>query len=718
MVHRSIGGVVCVLGLAEAAIGNTINVPADQPTIQAAIVAAVGGDEIVVAPGTYPEKIDLQGKAITVRSSGGPAVTTIDASGLSDSVVLCVNTEGPDTVLDGFTLTGGTGSFLGGFKISEGGGMYINGASPVVRNCWFTDNTAGWGGGIECTNSSATVTNCMFIGNSVSDWGGAACMYIAGGSQFTNCVFTGNTALRGGAIAQGAQNPVGTLVNCTISGNTATETAGAIYIFDATGTLSLSNCAVWGNTPVGPGLAGGSLTVSSSDAEGSGGSGAWNGTYGVDGGGNIDADPLFVDADGADDMIGTIDDDVRLGALSPCTDAGDNTALPADVADLDDDGDTAEELPRDLDGNPRRLDDPFVADTGIGTAPFVDIGALESEGGQIQINEIRTNHNGPDVDEYFELLGGVGASLDGLTYIVIGDDPDGIGGSGWVEAVIDLTGLALDGEGFFLAAEATFTLGVADLTTDLNFENNDNVTHVLVSDFTGALNDDLDLDNDGILDVTPWTVVLDAVSIIDPNPGNHFYFEQLGGAGIGPQGPFSPGHVFRCIPDASVCGDLGGPWALGVFNQQHVVFTTDTPGACNLVCAPDADEDGFPDGIDNCPDDFNSSQADCDADGIGDLCAILQGISVDDNGNGVPDNCEEVEFTDPVEVPAAGEPTINDRGDFDNDGDEDVVISPATATARSPSPATSPASTSRRRSAPASCSRPDRGPARPAARSS
>ena len=54
-----------------------INVPADQPTIQAAIDAAVNGDEIIVAPGLYAENIVFGGKTITVRSSGGPDVTTI-----------------------------------------------------------------------------------------------------------------------------------------------------------------------------------------------------------------------------------------------------------------------------------------------------------------------------------------------------------------------------------------------------------------------------------------------------------------------------------------------------------------------------------------------------------------------------------------------------------------------------------------------------------------
>ena len=42
-----------------------------------------------------------------------------------------------------------------------------------------------------------------------------------------------------------------------------------------------------------------------------------------------------------------------------------------------DNGDYGEEIPIDLAGNPRRIDDPLAPDTGLGTAPIVDLGALE-----------------------------------------------------------------------------------------------------------------------------------------------------------------------------------------------------------------------------------------------------------------------------------------------------------------------------------------------------
>ena len=95
-------------GLAGAAV---IQVPEDHATIQSAIDAAAPGDEILVAPGSYAETIDFKGKAIALRSIGGPEVTTIDGSGLNQSVVRCVSGELSDTVLQGFTITGGSATF-------------------------------------------------------------------------------------------------------------------------------------------------------------------------------------------------------------------------------------------------------------------------------------------------------------------------------------------------------------------------------------------------------------------------------------------------------------------------------------------------------------------------------------------------------------------------------------------------------------------------------
>ncbi len=122
---------------------------------------------------------------------------------------------------------------------------------------------------------------------------------------------------------------------------------------------TLTNCILWGNTAAtsGPEVHNNSSVpiFSHCDIAGCGGSGAsWDTALGTDGGNNIGGNPLFMDANGADNIVGTVDDDLRLTAgSSPCIDAGDTAALPADTADLDGDSDTTEDIPHDLDGNPR-----------------------------------------------------------------------------------------------------------------------------------------------------------------------------------------------------------------------------------------------------------------------------------------------------------------------------------------------------------------------------
>ncbi len=71
-----------------------------------AVAKANSGDTITVAPGVYYGSIDFSGKALDIVSSGGAAVTTIYASP-GHQVVYAGNGEGPGTVLDGFTLSGG-----------------------------------------------------------------------------------------------------------------------------------------------------------------------------------------------------------------------------------------------------------------------------------------------------------------------------------------------------------------------------------------------------------------------------------------------------------------------------------------------------------------------------------------------------------------------------------------------------------------------------------
>ena len=95
-----------ILVVYGSAAATTIHVPADQPTIQAAINAATNGDTVLVSAGTYPERINFLGKAITVRGISGRRVTWIDGGG-SGTVVTFNSGEKLSSVLRGFTIIHG-----------------------------------------------------------------------------------------------------------------------------------------------------------------------------------------------------------------------------------------------------------------------------------------------------------------------------------------------------------------------------------------------------------------------------------------------------------------------------------------------------------------------------------------------------------------------------------------------------------------------------------
>ena len=202
---------------------------------------------------------------------------------------------------------------------------------------------------------------------------------------------------------------------------------------------------------------------------------------------------------------------------------------------------------------------PFIEDDTL-----VDRAFFTPNNGDASISELRIDQPGDDTDEYFELYGSADTELTGLTYLVVGD---GIGGSGVIEHATDLSGLILSATGYFLAAEETFTLATADITTELNFENSDNVTHMLVEDFSGRVNQDLDTNDDGSFDISPWGVIRKCIALLETvGSGDLTYC----GATIGPDGSNVPGHVYKD----------GGDWAYGAFDP---VGQDDTPGYDNSL---------------------------------------------------------------------------------------------------------------------------------------
>ncbi|UCE47483.1 MAG: hypothetical protein JSW47_18035, partial [Phycisphaerales bacterium] len=259
----------------------------------------------------------------------------------------------------------------------SGGGMRNETSSPVLTDCTFVRNLAPNGGGTYNNGQcKPMLTNCKFVGNSAHAGGG---LHNRWGSspKLVNCIFSGNLAEYGGGMWNYYRyddpesdyirynNPI--LINCTFSRNKADVIGGGILNDEGSHSV-LDNCILWGNSDSGGTDESAQFDNSRTDLRSVLNNCCIQGWADKLGGiGNFGKDPLFIDPNGLDNKMGTEDDNLRLKTGSACIDAGDNSALPADICDLDNDGNTTELTPFDIEGNPR-----------IGSGS-VDIGAYESE---------------------------------------------------------------------------------------------------------------------------------------------------------------------------------------------------------------------------------------------------------------------------------------------------------------------------------------------------
>jgi len=216
----------------------------DFPTIQAAINAASHGDIIQLGDGTFTgpgnRDIDYLGKAITIRSISGDPEACVLYSGDTypySRVFILQSGEGPCSVLEGVTVTGGSPG------LSGGGGMRCLGSSPTVRNVSFSDCSGCPGGGMYCEDASPVLENVVFDDNfALSGHGGG--MYCSGGSPIlTDVVFTRNTAeyilgfttCGGGLYCEGSTP---TLTNVEFLSNYCSNAGGGMY---CSGSATLNN---------------------------------------------------------------------------------------------------------------------------------------------------------------------------------------------------------------------------------------------------------------------------------------------------------------------------------------------------------------------------------------------------------------------------------------------------------------------------------------------
>jgi hypothetical protein len=173
-------------------------VPADFPTIQAALTAAVSGDVVEVACGTYHEHDLVLVPGVTLLSETGQAsCVTIDADGLG-RVLSCQGAG--QSVIEGLTLTGA-------LIADSGGGVFADQVSLTIRNCRFSGNHLegpedfdGRGAGLYASSVTLSLIDCAFDSNSshpgsfIGNAMGGGLYAISSSVAVERCSFTNNVA--------------------------------------------------------------------------------------------------------------------------------------------------------------------------------------------------------------------------------------------------------------------------------------------------------------------------------------------------------------------------------------------------------------------------------------------------------------------------------------------------------------------------------------------
>jgi predicted outer membrane repeat protein len=411
--------------------------------LQDALAVAEYGDEIWVAEGTY--KPD-QGAGKNAGDRASPFVlvngvgmyggfwgteSSRDPQGDNNQTILSGEIDensslwslnvvsganlNANTTLDGFRITKGNANGAGGTVYANGGGLWIKDSEFKISNCVFTNNSANDDGGGIYSYSSLTLTNCILWKNTSDSVEGHGLE----GESFKSVVLQ--------------------------------ETVEAEYPGDP----NAKDAVYEPNLNILQG---------------------WDGDARA-----FDANPLFVNIDnpiGPDGIWFTDDDGLRITEDSPAKDAGYNASLPADVGDVDNDGNFDEIISLDPIGY-RRVQNETV-----------DIGAYEFGDSMIETHQVTTSVS---QEGYGVVTGGSDAVEVGESVEINADPNQGYIFSNWSgDASGSLNPLTITVDS---AKNIT-----ANFAQDLNDTDGDGLSNYAELVTYGTKVDDNDTDNDGLLD--------------------------------------------------------------------------------------------------------------------------------------------------------------------------------------------------------------------------
>ena len=222
---------------------NSVTVPTQYPTIQAAIDATPAGTArtINVLAGTYNQSFSLNGKNVVVRGAAGNT-TILNGAGLTTSIATFTGGEPATAGVENLVFRNGiAGRAINppSYNFTGGGGIFGKDSSAFVRNCRFEDCGADFGAGVYMLRCTVDVGGCVFSSNDATTDGGGMQTYACSG-VVKNSTFTGNRcaltyAGSGSAFKGVGVRTAGTtlaLQTCTISGNPIPNAGAAVEYFE------------------------------------------------------------------------------------------------------------------------------------------------------------------------------------------------------------------------------------------------------------------------------------------------------------------------------------------------------------------------------------------------------------------------------------------------------------------------------------------------------